>query len=340
MSPVKNGGITIGPDAALLPMGLRTVDGSNNHLLPGQSLVGAADQVFPRLLTPHYVNNTGTAPITLGPPGSGAPTVSNTNYDPTIAPGTNATGANNHSVVDANPRIISNLIVDQTLNNRSALVSALLVLSGGANVGDIVAATADADAILAARAVAAAAAPTAVATDAAYAASLPFAVTVKTEVNSALASLTSLHADVGADGLVNNPVDDAAAAVTAANAALSAATAMLNALQAPGATVAIADLTNAIAQVSSLTSFRDAVVAVQASLLDGATPRSADAQPRPRPRAGRSGPERRPRTNLRHDGCRRRKAVHKLDRFLPELEAPAVGYQFHCGVWHACLDHR
>ena len=56
----------IGPDAALLPMGLRTVDGSNNHLLPGQSLAGAADQVFPRLLTPHYINEADDAPITLG----------------------------------------------------------------------------------------------------------------------------------------------------------------------------------------------------------------------------------------------------------------------------------
>ena len=29
----------IGPDAAILPAGLRTVDGSYNHLLPGQELV-------------------------------------------------------------------------------------------------------------------------------------------------------------------------------------------------------------------------------------------------------------------------------------------------------------
>src|SRR4029078_8588001 len=59
----------------------------------------------------------------LGPPG--APVVTNTNYDPTIpvVPGP----VNSHSVVDADPRIISNLIVDQTLNNRSALVAALVV---------------------------------------------------------------------------------------------------------------------------------------------------------------------------------------------------------------------
>ena len=106
----------IGQDAALLPMGLRTVDGSFNHLLPGEQ-AGAADQNFFRLLTPVYLDDgdhdrcrSGRRP---------APVITNTNYDPTIA-GT-------HSVADADPRIISNLIVDQTLNNRSALVAALVV---------------------------------------------------------------------------------------------------------------------------------------------------------------------------------------------------------------------
>ena len=36
----------IGQDAALLPIGLRTVDGSYNHLLPGDTGAGSADQVF------------------------------------------------------------------------------------------------------------------------------------------------------------------------------------------------------------------------------------------------------------------------------------------------------
>ena len=142
----------IGQDAALLPLGLRTVDGSFNHLLPGQSQVGAADQVFPRLLTPHYINEADGDVMPLG----GPLVVTNTNYNPTIPAGTTG-GVNNHSVADADPRIISNLIVDQTLSNRSALVSALLVLSGGANGGDISVATTQADAILAARATAAAA---------------------------------------------------------------------------------------------------------------------------------------------------------------------------------------
>src|SRR5215203_5848465 len=39
----------IGPNAAILPMGLRHVDGTNNNLLPGGEKLGAADTVLPRL---------------------------------------------------------------------------------------------------------------------------------------------------------------------------------------------------------------------------------------------------------------------------------------------------
>ena len=38
----------------VLPYGLRTVDGSCNNLQPGQSEFGAADNAFPRMLTPTY----------------------------------------------------------------------------------------------------------------------------------------------------------------------------------------------------------------------------------------------------------------------------------------------
>ena len=129
----------IGQDSALLPLGLRTVDGSYNHLLPGQEQAGAADEIFPRLLTPVYGNDQDGDQMPLGGPF----VVTNTNYDPTIpvVPGP----VNSHSVADADPRIISNLIVDQTLNNRSALVAALVV-AGVEN------ANAAADQILTARA--------------------------------------------------------------------------------------------------------------------------------------------------------------------------------------------
>ena len=108
----------IGPDAALLPLGLRTVDGSFNHLLPGQQFAGAADQLFPRMLPPDFKTVNDSYQVTLVPAGApGAPpggvVITNNNYDPTI-PGS-------HSVADADPRIISNLIVDQTTTNPAAI---------------------------------------------------------------------------------------------------------------------------------------------------------------------------------------------------------------------------
>ncbi|HET7155693.1 MAG TPA: peroxidase family protein, partial [Hyphomicrobiaceae bacterium] len=97
----------IGQDAALLPLGLRTVDGSFNNLLPNQSLLGAADQTFPRLLPADFLNDADGDTISFGP---GA-TLTNTDY------------ASTGSVVDADPRIISNLIVDQTITNPAAIAA-------------------------------------------------------------------------------------------------------------------------------------------------------------------------------------------------------------------------
>jgi Ca2+-binding RTX toxin-like protein len=96
-------------DAALLPYGLRTVDGSDNSLLAGQSEYGAADNLFPRLTDPVFRDDADGDEMPLGPPGSGAPTITNTDYG---TPG---------SVADADPRIISNLIVDMSINNPAAI---------------------------------------------------------------------------------------------------------------------------------------------------------------------------------------------------------------------------
>jgi hypothetical protein len=96
-------------DAALTPFGLRTVSGRDNNLTPGQSTLGAADMLFPRLTTPDFLSDTDNESFALGPPGSGAPTITNNNYG--------AAG----SVVDSDPRIISNLIVDQTISNPAAV---------------------------------------------------------------------------------------------------------------------------------------------------------------------------------------------------------------------------
>jgi hypothetical protein len=74
-----------------LSFGLRTVDGSFNHLVPGSSTLGSADQTFPRLVDPTWLAGENTI---FGPP---LPT----HYSQTTG-----------MVVDSQPRTISNLIVD------------------------------------------------------------------------------------------------------------------------------------------------------------------------------------------------------------------------------------
>jgi len=95
--------------SALLPYGLRTVDGSYNNLIPGQSGFGATKQLMPRHTTPQWraaddSNVPGVGPV--GPPGQ-------TSY-----------ANKNSNVVDSQPRIISNLIVDQTVTNPAAVAAA------------------------------------------------------------------------------------------------------------------------------------------------------------------------------------------------------------------------
>ena len=93
-----------------VPYGLRTLNGQFNNLVPGQNQFGAADHLFPRLLTPHWLNEGDDTFDTNGPAPGGV--LTNNNYN---SPG---------SVVDADPRIISNLIVDQTANNPAAIAAA------------------------------------------------------------------------------------------------------------------------------------------------------------------------------------------------------------------------
>jgi Ca2+-binding RTX toxin-like protein len=73
-----------------VPFGLRTVDGSFNNLVAGQSEFGASDNLFPRLADPIF-------------------------RDAYAASGT---------VIDTTPRTISNLIADQTANNPAAYATA------------------------------------------------------------------------------------------------------------------------------------------------------------------------------------------------------------------------
>src|SRR4051812_40905706 len=81
-----------------LPRGLRTVDGSFNNLVPGQTAFGAADRIFPRLTTPVY-----------------RAAEQNTSY---------AQKSPNNVVFDSQPRIISNLVVDQSSANPAAVAAA------------------------------------------------------------------------------------------------------------------------------------------------------------------------------------------------------------------------
>ena len=213
-----------GNAAAIVPFGLRTVDGSYNHLLPGDERVGAADELFPRLLTPTWRNEAGTPrddKITL--PGGG-PTINNDNYN------------TKSSVADADPRIISNLLVDETINNPAALDAALRLVVPG-TVGED-----DANAWVAARALELSNAYKAwqaadAASDAewnakanAYNTAITSAGTVTTKVDLALAKLGELI-----NGLADNSADqvdrDAAqAAKDAADAAVVAQNAVIDAL--------------------------------------------------------------------------------------------------------------
>ncbi|MCX8453700.1 peroxidase family protein [Paenarthrobacter ureafaciens] len=99
--------IGTGPDqiaSPLLSQGLRTVDGSCNNLQPGQEAYGASDRVFPRLVRPSFV------PAETGSLGGA---VKETSY-------AQKTG----SVFDTRPRMISNLIADQTSTNPAAVTAA------------------------------------------------------------------------------------------------------------------------------------------------------------------------------------------------------------------------
>src|SRR4051794_18295684 len=106
-----------GPDQIpdrLTAYGLRTVDGSCNNLFPGRETYAAADQPFPRLAKPVFAN-AGNA--TFGPP---APT---------------SYAQKKGDVFDSQPRVISNLIADQTSTNPAAVAAAGFPIRSQSNAG-------------------------------------------------------------------------------------------------------------------------------------------------------------------------------------------------------------
>ncbi|MBP0463003.1 hypothetical protein J5Y09_03700 [Roseomonas sp. PWR1] len=97
----------------LLPYGLRTVDGTYNNLNPGRELWGSSGQPFVNVLSTQYRNEQDELPFVLGPQN----VVTNTDYGATLPDADN--------VVDSDPRTISNLIVDQTIENPAAVSAGL-----------------------------------------------------------------------------------------------------------------------------------------------------------------------------------------------------------------------
>ena len=99
-----------GPDQvpdSLTSYGLRTVDGACNNLVPGNQRVAQADQPFPRLTSPAFRSAEPiTSSLPVGPPGP-------TSY-----------AQKRGVVIDSQPRVISNLIVDQTSTNPAAVAAA------------------------------------------------------------------------------------------------------------------------------------------------------------------------------------------------------------------------
>ena len=91
----------------LSPYGLRTVDGSCNNLFPGRDTFASADRTFPRLTDPSFRD---------------AENIDNT--FPVGAPGPTSYKQKAGSVVDSQPRVISNLIDDQTSTNPAAVAAA------------------------------------------------------------------------------------------------------------------------------------------------------------------------------------------------------------------------
>jgi Ca2+-binding RTX toxin-like protein len=103
-------------DNPLLPYGLRTVDGSYNNLVPGREHWGASDQPFVRITDPNWRNDLDGDSITFGAGSPGQIDFVDGNYGQHGTP-TDRYGLEGGTLVDADPRIISNLIVDQTSNN-------------------------------------------------------------------------------------------------------------------------------------------------------------------------------------------------------------------------------
>ncbi|SDY68853.1 Animal haem peroxidase [Micromonospora pattaloongensis] len=99
--------------SALLPYGLRTVDGTYNNGQPGQSGFGTTYEVFPRHAAPSFRDAESAIIPGMGSVNPNNPELTATTYK-----------QKKGNVVDSQPRVISNLIVDQTAANPAAVAAA------------------------------------------------------------------------------------------------------------------------------------------------------------------------------------------------------------------------
>ena len=118
LAQIEGGALALDPT---LPFGLRTVSGLGNNLIDPN--FGAADQPFPNQVPgPVVPVNEGDDSLSFGPESVlvnndyGVIAENTSTHPRAIQPG---------DVVDADPRIISNLTVDQSLNNPAAVFAAL-----------------------------------------------------------------------------------------------------------------------------------------------------------------------------------------------------------------------
>jgi hypothetical protein len=191
------------------PFGLRTVDGTYNNLMDGRTTWGAADQPMPRFFAPNYINDADGDQMNMGPPMPGVPApVTNNDYGITNGTSTStpnpldneANGGHTGNVADADPRIISNLVADMSINNPAALYAALRFAESENPYADLAE-------LMAARI-----------TQAQADAALLLAQTAVTEANDALDQAVQEYiANPGPDTI--DAIQDAAEALTAAEAA-------------------------------------------------------------------------------------------------------------------------
>jgi Ca2+-binding RTX toxin-like protein len=105
------------------PIGIRTTSGIYNNLPPGNPDFNTSDQAFPRFVPASYTQGDAGNGFDLNGPAPGG-LINNADYTPGASVGNN--------VVDIQPRLISNLIADQTTANPAAVQAALRAGGGPA----------------------------------------------------------------------------------------------------------------------------------------------------------------------------------------------------------------